>query len=49
MVLMDDCIHNLYCKCIVSYDTAVSRAYNPERITSSTACWQTASVAIQIN
>ena len=32
MVLMDDCIHDLYCSCMISYDTAVSRAYDPQRI-----------------
>jgi len=32
MVLMDNCIYDLYCKCRVSYDTAVSYARNPERI-----------------
>src|SRR5215475_4626066 len=32
MVLMDNCLHDLYCKCLVTYDTAVSRARQPERI-----------------
>lgn len=32
MVLMDNCLHDLYCKCLVTYDTAVSRARHPERI-----------------
>jgi twitching motility protein PilT len=32
MVLMDNCLHDLYCKCLVTYDTAVSRAKHPERI-----------------
>jgi twitching motility protein PilT len=32
MVLMDNCLYGLYCKCLISYDTAVSRARNPERI-----------------
>jgi twitching motility protein PilT len=32
MVLMDNCLYDLYCKCLISYDTAVSRARNPERI-----------------
>ena len=31
MVLMDNCLYDLYCKCLISYDTAVSRARNPER------------------
>jgi twitching motility protein PilT len=32
MILMDNCLFDLYCKCLISYDTAVSRARNPERI-----------------
>ena len=32
MMLMDNCLYDLYCKCLISYDTAVSRARNPERI-----------------
>jgi twitching motility protein PilT len=32
MMLMDNCLFDLYCKCLISYDTAVSRARNPERI-----------------
>jgi len=32
MSLMDNCLYDLYCKCLISYDTAVSRARNPERI-----------------
>jgi twitching motility protein PilT len=32
MVLMDACLHDLYCRCLISYDTALSRARNPERI-----------------
>ncbi len=32
MVLMDNCLYDLYCKCLISYDTAISRARNPERI-----------------
>jgi twitching motility protein PilT len=32
MMLMDNCIYDLYCKCRVSYDTAVSHARNPEKI-----------------
>jgi twitching motility protein PilT len=32
MVLMDNCLYDLYCKCAISYDTAVSRARYPERI-----------------
>ena len=33
MVLMDNCLYDLYCKCLISYDTAVSRARHPDRIT----------------
>jgi len=33
MVLMDNCLYDLYCKCKITYDTAVSRARNPDRIT----------------
>ena len=32
MVLMDNCLHDLYCKAMITYDTAVSRARNPDRI-----------------
>jgi len=32
MVLMDNCLYDLYCKCLITYDTAVSRAKHPERI-----------------
>ena len=32
MTLLDNCLYDLYCKCLISYDTAVSRARNPERI-----------------
>ena len=32
MVLMDNCLYDLYCKCLISYDTAVSRARHPERM-----------------
>src|SRR5688572_2701254 len=33
MMLMDACLHDLYCRCQISYDTAISRARNPETIT----------------
>jgi len=33
MVLMDNCLHDLYCKCLITYDTAISRARQPDRIT----------------
>jgi hypothetical protein len=32
MVLLDNCLYDLYCKCQISYDVAMSRARNPERI-----------------
>jgi twitching motility protein PilT len=33
MTLMDNCLYDLYCKCLITYDTALSRARHPERIT----------------
>lgn len=36
MSLMDSCLYDLYCKCLISYDTALSRAKNPERFTKRT-------------
>jgi twitching motility protein PilT len=32
MVLMDNCLYEIYCRCQISYDTALSRARNPDRI-----------------
>ena len=32
MVLMDSCLYDLYCRCLISYDTALNRARAPERI-----------------
>jgi len=32
MTLMDNCLYDLYCKCLITYDTAVSRARHPDRI-----------------
>jgi twitching motility protein PilT len=32
MILMDNCLHDLYVKCLITYDTALSRARNPEKI-----------------
>lgn len=32
MISMDNCLHDLYCKCIISYDTALSRSRNPDRL-----------------
>jgi twitching motility protein PilT len=33
MVLMDACLYDLYCRAVITYDTALSRARNPERMT----------------
>ncbi len=33
MVLMDNCLHDLYARCLITYDTAISRARQPDRIT----------------
>jgi len=32
MMLMDNCLYDLYCKCLITYDTAVSRARHPDRV-----------------
>jgi twitching motility protein PilT len=32
MVLMDSCIYDLYCRALISYDTALGRARNPDRM-----------------
>src|SRR5690349_11860021 len=32
MTLMDNCLYDLYCKCLITYDTALSRARHPELI-----------------
>lgn len=32
MVLMDNCLHDLYLKCLISYDVATARARNPEAV-----------------
>src|SRR5215813_110837 len=32
MILMDNCLYDLYCKCLITYDTALSRAKHPDRI-----------------
>src|SRR5271157_4329814 len=37
MVLMDNCLYDLYCRCLITYDTALSRARHPDRITRQTA------------
>jgi twitching motility protein PilT len=36
MILMDACLYDLYCRCLISYDTALSRARNPDRIIKRT-------------
>jgi hypothetical protein len=33
---MDNCLFDLYCRCLISYDTALSRARSPDRITRRT-------------
>jgi twitching motility protein PilT len=33
MVLLDNCLYDLYCQAAITYDTAVSRARRPERFT----------------
>jgi twitching motility protein PilT len=35
MILMDNCLYDLYCKALITYDTAVSRARHPDRIIPS--------------
>jgi twitching motility protein PilT len=32
MVLLDNCLYDLYCKCLISYDTALSHARQPDRL-----------------
>jgi len=32
MVLMDNCLYDLYCKCLITYDTALTRARHPDHI-----------------
>lgn len=32
MVLLDACLYDLYCRCQISYDMALTRARNPERL-----------------
>jgi twitching motility protein PilT len=36
MVLMDNCLYEIYCRCQISYDTALSRARSPEKIRKQT-------------
>jgi twitching motility protein PilT len=37
MMLMDTCIYDLYCRAAISYDTALSRARNPDRMAKKSA------------
>lgn len=37
MTLMDNCLYDLYCKCLITYDTALSRARQQDRIIRSKA------------
>ena len=37
MVLMDNCLYDLYCQCLITYDTALSRAKHPDQITRQKA------------
>ena len=32
MILLDACLYDLYCRCLISYDTALSRARHPDQI-----------------
>ena len=36
MMLMDNCLYDLYCRCVITYATAISRARDPERIARRT-------------
>ncbi len=37
MMLMDNCLYELYSQCLITYDTALSRASNPDRIAKKVA------------
>ncbi len=37
MVLMDNCLYDLYCRCAITYDTALSRARNPDNLAKRSA------------
>jgi twitching motility protein PilT len=37
MILMDNSLYDRYCRGLISYDTALSRARSPERIVKQTA------------
>lgn len=32
MMLLDNCLYDLYCRCLISYDVALGRARHPDRI-----------------
>jgi twitching motility protein PilT len=36
MILMDACIYDLYCRALITYDTALSRARHPDRMVKRT-------------
>jgi twitching motility protein PilT len=36
MMLMDVCLYDLYCRCQITYDTALSRARHPDRLAQRT-------------
>ncbi|RRJ94282.1 PilT/PilU family type 4a pilus ATPase [Opitutaceae bacterium TAV4] len=36
MILMDDSLHDLYTRCLITYDSALSRAHHPDRFTKRT-------------
>lgn len=36
MLLMDNCLYDLYCRCQITYDTALGRAKHPERFSKQT-------------
>jgi twitching motility protein PilT len=37
MILLDSCLYDLYCRCLVSYDVALSRARHPDRLAKRTS------------
>lgn len=36
MTLLDTCLYDLYCRCLISYDVALTRARHPDRIAQRT-------------
>lgn len=36
MTLLDTCLYDLYCRCLISYDVALARARHPDRIAKRT-------------